>query len=140
MCPWASASETRTYGTTFRQASGVSCALGQAKRLLHQLSGLRQLSPDFIYHPQPCQHLMQLRGLPQLLAEHTGAGVCVLHLRRRLTLGNLKRLTESDLHRGLLPDALGGVGEVLEQLRPCGQEGDRLRMGRTVDRLSPPRW
>src|SRR5215471_8699259 len=85
--------------------------------------------------PQSHQNREELRGLAELPTELLGPGVGAFHLGGGKALGHHERHAESDLQRELLLDALGSVGQSLEQLEGSGQMGDRLCIRRMLHRL-----
>jgi hypothetical protein len=79
------------------EAFRVMLALRQGEELLPEITRRLELPSRPIKFRQSRQYHEELRCVPHLLAQLTGAGVDVPNFRGREALGDLQRLTQRNL-------------------------------------------
>jgi len=98
-----------------QEGGWVVLMLGQAKALRCQLSCDVYLPPYQITLPQAKQYVEELRRFADLLAEFSRSGIGLLYFGCSHALGRHQRWAKRDLHNEFLLEALGHIGQSLEQ-------------------------
>ena len=79
----------------------------------------------------------EIRRLVHLPAQGVRPGIGLLDLWRRMALAGMERPRQGELEAKLVPVALGGRRQILEDFQPCGEVTGGFDIGGVLERPLP---